>query len=150
MGLEIAGTVVAMGPEVQGFALGDRVMGIVGGGAYAELSRIDHRMAMPVPAGMDLVAAGAVAEVFVTAHEALFHLARLHAGESVLIHAAAGSVGSAAVQLAHAAGARVFARPGATSVAPCWAAGPMCSSTTAAKTFRRWWRRPRRAGGWVW
>ena len=67
MGLEIAGTVVAMGPEVQGFAVGDRVMGIVGGGAYAELSRIDHRMAMPVPAGMDLVAAGALAEVFVTA-----------------------------------------------------------------------------------
>lgn len=67
MGLEIAGTVVAMGPEVQGFAVGDRVMGIVGGGAYAELSRIDHRMAMPVPAGMDLVAAGAVAVVFVTA-----------------------------------------------------------------------------------
>ena len=67
MGLEIAGTVVAMGPEVQGFTLGDRVMGIVGGGAYAELSRIDHRMAMPVPAGMDLVAAGAVAVVFVTA-----------------------------------------------------------------------------------
>ncbi len=112
MGLEIAGTVVAMGPEVQGFALGDRVMGVVGGGAYAELSRIDHRMAMPVPAGMDLVAAGAVAEVFVTANEALFHLARLHAGESVLIHAAAGGVGSAAVQLAHAAGARVFATAG--------------------------------------
>ena len=112
MGLEIAGTVVAMGREVQGFAVGDRVMGIVGGGAYAELSRIDHRMAMPVPAGMDLVAAGAVAEVFVTAHEALFHLARLHAGESVLIHAAAGGVGSAAVQLAHAAGARVFATAG--------------------------------------
>lgn len=112
MGLEIAGTVVATGPEVQGFAVGDRVMGIVGGGAYAELSRIDHRMAMPVPAGMDLVAAGAVAEVFVTAHEALFHLARLHAGESVLIHAAAGGVGSAAVQLAHAAEARVFATAG--------------------------------------
>lgn len=112
MGLEIAGTVVAVGAEVQDFAVGDRVMGIVGGGAYAELSRIDHRMAMQVPAGMDLVAAGAVAEVFVTAHEALFHLARLHAGESVLIHAAAGGVGSAAVQLAHAAGARVFATAG--------------------------------------
>ena len=67
---------------------------------------------MPVPAGMDLVAAGAVAEVFVTAHEALFHLARLHACESVLIHAAAGGVGSAAVQLAHAAGARVLATAG--------------------------------------
>uniref|UniRef100_UPI000D4DF544 NAD(P)H-quinone oxidoreductase n=1 Tax=unclassified Variovorax TaxID=663243 RepID=UPI000D4DF544 len=112
MGLEIAGTVVAVGSQVHGHAVGDRVMGIVGGGAYAELSRIDHRMAMRVPQGLSLVEAGAVAEVFVTAHEALFHLARLQAGESVLIHAAAGGVGSAAVQLAHAAGARVFATAG--------------------------------------
>ncbi len=109
MGLEIAGTVVEVGPEVQGFAVGDRVMGIVGGGAYAEYSRIDHRMAMHVPQNLSLTEAGAVAEVFVTAHEAMFHLARLQAGESVLVHAAAGGVGSAAVQLAHAAGARVFA-----------------------------------------
>ncbi len=109
MGLEVAGTVVEMGPEVQGFAVGDRVMGIVGGGAYAEYSRIDHRMAMQVPQNLSLTEAGAVAEVFVTAHEAMFHLARLQAGESVLIHAAAGGVGSAAVQLARAAGARVFA-----------------------------------------
>lgn len=112
MGLEIAGTVVELGAQVRGFSVGDRVMGIVGGGAYAEFSRIDHRMAMPVPQGLSLVDAGAVAEVFVTAHEALFHLARLQAGESVLIHAAAGGVGSAAVQLAHAAGARVFATAG--------------------------------------
>ena len=109
MGLEVAGTVAEVGPEVQGFAVGDRVMGIVGGGAYAEYSRIDHRMAMHVPKNLSLQQAGAVAEVFVTAHEAMFHLARLQAGESVLIHAAAGGVGSAAVQLAHAAGARVFA-----------------------------------------
>lgn len=109
MGLEIAGTVEAVGAQVQGFAVGDRVMGIVGGGAYAELSRIDYRMAMPVPDGLGLVEAGAIPEVFVTAHEALFHLARLQAGESVLVHAAGGGVGSAAVQLAHAAGARVFA-----------------------------------------
>jgi len=109
MGLEIAGTVAEVGPEVQGFAVGDRVMGIVGGGAYAEYSRIDHRMAMHVPRNLSLTEAGAIAEVFVTAHEALFHLARLQPGESVLIHAAAGGVGSAAVQLAHAAGARVFA-----------------------------------------
>jgi putative PIG3 family NAD(P)H quinone oxidoreductase len=112
MGLELAGTVVEVGAQVQGFRVGDRVMGIVGGGAYAELSRIDHRMAMQVPPGLDLVDAGAVAEVFVTAHEALFHLGRLQAGESVLVHAAAGGVGSAAVQLAHAAGARVFATAG--------------------------------------
>src|SRR5256885_13062644 len=63
-------------------------MGIVGGGAYAELSRIDHRMAMHVPESLSLTDAGAVAEVFVTAHEALFHLASLQPGESVLIHAA--------------------------------------------------------------
>lgn len=109
MGLEIAGIVVEIGSEVQGFAVGDRVMGIVGGGAYAEFSRIDYRMAIPVPDNLSMVDAGAVAEVFVTAHEALFHLAGLKAGETVLIHAAAGGVGSAAVQLAHAAGARVFA-----------------------------------------
>ncbi|MEJ8292133.1 NAD(P)H-quinone oxidoreductase [Delftia tsuruhatensis] len=109
MGLEIAGTVVQVGAEVQGFAVGDRVMGIVGGGAYAELSRIDHRMAMHVPEGLSLTDAGAVAEAFVTAHEALFHLAQLQPGEAVLIHAAGSGVGSAAVQLAHAAGARVFA-----------------------------------------
>lgn len=109
MGLEVAGTVVEVGAQVQGFAVGDRVMGIVGGGAYAEFSRMDHRMAMHVPEGLSLVDAGAVAEVFVTAHEALFHLAGLQPGESVLVHAAGSGVGSAAVQLAHAAGARVFA-----------------------------------------
>lgn len=109
MGLEIAGTVVEVGEQVHGFVVGDRVMGIVGGGAYAEFSRIDHRMAMHVPENLTLVEAGAVAEVFVTAHEALFHLGRLQEGESVLVHAAAGGVGSAAVQLARAAGARVFA-----------------------------------------
>lgn len=109
MGLEIAGEVIAMGPEVQGFAIGDRVMGIVGGGGYAELARIDYRMAMRVPDGLDDVHAGAVPEVFVTAWEALGHLGRLAAGESVLIHAAAGGVGSAAVQLAHAVGAKVLA-----------------------------------------
>ncbi|MCZ2495517.1 zinc-binding dehydrogenase [Xylophilus sp. Kf1] len=109
MGLEIAGEVVGLGDQVRGFALGDRVMGIVGGGSYAELARIDHRMAMAVPEGMDIVLAGAIPEVFVTAHEALMHLGRLQAGERVLIHAAAGGVGSAAVQLAHAAGARVLA-----------------------------------------
>lgn len=109
MGLEIAGEVIAMGANVTGFALGDRVMGIVGGGAYAEIARIDHRMAVHVPHGLDDVQAAAVPEVFVTAHEALVHLGRLEAGERVLIHAAAGGVGSAAVQLADAIGAQVFA-----------------------------------------
>lgn len=109
MGLEMAGEVVAMGDDVQGYAIGDRVMGIVGGGGYAELARIDYRMAMRIPDALDYVHAGALPEVFVTAWEALGHLGRLAAGESVLIHAAAGGVGSAAVQLARAVGAKVFA-----------------------------------------
>ncbi|WP_306717280.1 NAD(P)H-quinone oxidoreductase [Burkholderia dolosa] len=109
MGLEIAGEVIETGSETAGFSVGDRVMGVVGGGAYAEIARIDYRMAMPIPPALDYVHAAAIPEVFVTAHEAMLHLGRLARGESVLIHAAAGGVGSAAVQLANATGATVFA-----------------------------------------
>lgn len=109
IGLEIAGEVIDAGSEVIGFEVGDRVMGVVGGGAYAELARIDYRMAMHIPAQLDYVHAAAIPEVFVTAHEAMMHLARLKASDSVLIHAAAGGVGSAAVQLAYATGATVYA-----------------------------------------
>lgn len=109
IGLEVAGEVIEKGSAVVGFEVGDRVMGVVGGGAYAELARIDYRMAMPIPAQLDYVHAAAIPEVFVTAHEALMHLARLKPGDSVLIHAAAGGVGSAAVQLAYATGATVYA-----------------------------------------
>lgn len=109
MGLEIAGEVVEIGSEVQGYKIGDRIMGVVGGGAYAEFARIDWRMAMPIPASLDYVHAAAIPEVFVTAHEAMLHLGNLKRGDAVLIHAAAGGVGSAAVQLAYASGAQVFA-----------------------------------------
>jgi NADPH:quinone reductase len=109
MGLEIAGEVIETGADVSGFKAGDRVMGVVGGGAYAELARFDYRMAMHVPASLDFVHAAAIPEVFVTAHEAMLHLGRLQRGDSVLIHAAAGGVGSAAVQLARATGATIFA-----------------------------------------
>lgn len=109
IGLEIAGEVIATGADVIGYAVGDRVMGVVGGGAYAEIARIDYRMAMPIPAQLDYVHAAAIPEVFVTAHEAMMHLGGLKAGDCVLIHAAAGGVGSAAVQLAYATGATVYA-----------------------------------------
>lgn len=108
IGLEMAGEVVAVGPDVPNFRPGDRVMGITGGGAYAELARLDYRMALPVPTGIDLLDAAGIMEVFVTAHEALIHLADLQAGEWALIHAASGGVGSAAVQLAKARGAKVI------------------------------------------
>jgi putative PIG3 family NAD(P)H quinone oxidoreductase len=109
IGLEIAGEVIEKGRDVEGYEVGDRVMGVVGGGAYAEFARIDYRMAMPIPAQLDYVHAAAIPEVFVTAHEAMMHLARLKSGDAVLIHAAAGGVGSAAVQLAYATGATVYA-----------------------------------------
>ena len=108
-GRDVAGEVIGKGSAVTGFEVGDRVMGVVGGGAYAEQARIDYRMAMHIPAQLDYVHAAAIPEVFVTAHEAMMHLARLKAGDSVLIHAAAGGVGSAAVQLAYATGATVYA-----------------------------------------
>jgi NADPH:quinone reductase-like Zn-dependent oxidoreductase len=117
MGLEIADEVIETGSDTNGFKAGDRVMGVVGGGAYAEIARIDYRMAMPVPAALDYVHAAAIPEVFVTAHEAMLHLGRLTHGNSVLIHAAAGGVGSAAVQLAKATGAAVFATAEATKLA---------------------------------
>lgn len=123
MGLEIAGEVIAVGDAVEGYTIGDRVMGIVGGGAYAEQARIDYRMAMPIPDGMDYHHAAAIPEVFVTAHEAMIHLGRLQPGESVLIHAAAGGVGSAAVQLAGALGARVFATAEASKLGRVHALG---------------------------
>lgn len=116
MGLEIAGEITAMGSDVEGFRIGDRVMGIVGGGAYAEVARIDYRMAIPIPAALDYIDAAAIPEVFVTAHEAMIHLGRLKRGDSVLIHAAAGGVGSAAVQLARATGARIFATADASKL----------------------------------
>jgi NADPH2:quinone reductase len=90
MGLEIAGEVIETGSDTHRFKAGDHVMGVVGGGAYAEVARIDYRMAMPIPAALDHVHAAAIPEVFVTAHEAMLHLGRLVRGNSVLIHTAAG------------------------------------------------------------
>jgi putative PIG3 family NAD(P)H quinone oxidoreductase len=116
-GLEIAGEVAELGQEAAGFQRGDRVMAIVGGGAYAEYARMDCRMAMRIPDRLTYAEAAAVPEVFVTAHEALLHLGELPPGGWALIHAAAGGVGSAAVQLAHATGAHtVFTASGADRI----------------------------------
>jgi NADPH:quinone reductase len=108
-GLELAGEVAELGPGARRFSTGDRVMAIVGGGGQAELAVVHERQLMPVPDGLDWPAAGGVPEVFTTAHDALFSQARLTAGERVLIHGAAGGVGTAAIQLAVSAGARVTA-----------------------------------------
>jgi len=108
-GLELAGEVAALGPGATRFEEGDRVMAIVGGGGQAELAVVHERAAMPVPGGLDWPQAGGLPEVFVTAHDALFTQAGLRAGEHLLVHGAAGGVGTAAVQLGRTAGARVTA-----------------------------------------
>src|ERR671931_1027576 len=105
-GLELAGEVAARGPGAERFAEGDRVMGIVGGGGQAELAIVHERQLMPVPGTLDWPAAGGTPEVFTTAHDALFTQAGLSPGERLLVHGAAGGVGTAAVQLGRAAGAR--------------------------------------------
>src|ERR1700761_5040467 len=108
-GMELAGEVVARGSRAERFEVGDRVMTIVGGGAQAELCVVHERMLMAVPDGVDWPQAGGFPEVFITAHDAVFTQAGPLAGERLLVHGAAGGVGTAAVQLGRAAGARVTA-----------------------------------------
>ena len=108
-GMELAGEVVAVGPGATRFSQGDRVMAVVGGGAQAELAVLHEREAMPVPDGMPWAEAGGLPEVFTTAHDALFTQAGLGPGERLLVHGAAGGVGTAGVQLGVAAGATVTA-----------------------------------------
>ena len=108
-GLELAGEVLAVGRRVSRFQPGDRVMALTGGGAQAELALADEGCAMPVPDGISWAEAGGFPEAFATAHDALFAIGRLQMGETVLVTGAAGGVGTAAVQVAAASGARVVA-----------------------------------------
>lgn len=109
LGMELAGEVLSNGPGATLHAPGERVMAIVAAGAQAQLALVPESLLMRVPDALDLVAAGGVPEVFTTAHDAVFTQARLQAGERLLVHGAAGGVGSAAVQLGYAARAQVTA-----------------------------------------
>lgn len=108
-GLELAGVVSAVGPDVEQFAVGDRVMAVVGGGAQAELAIVHERAALKVPDALSDVEAGGFPEAFTVAHDALFTQCELRPGERLLVNGAAGGVGVAAVQLALVAGASVVA-----------------------------------------
>lgn len=107
-GLEYAGTVDAVGSRVRRWRTGDRVMGLVAGGAYAEAVVVHEREAIAVPESLDLESAAAVPEAFITADDALFTRLELATGERLLIHAVGSGVGTAALQIAVAAGATVF------------------------------------------
>ena len=107
-GLEFAGEVDAVGPLVRAWKPGQRVMGLAGGGAQAEYILSHEGLLVEIPQNLDFVQAAGIPEVFMTAHDALFTQAGLQMGERVLIHAAGSGVGTAAIQLAHAAGATTF------------------------------------------
>jgi NADPH:quinone reductase len=106
-GLEFAGVVEAVGPHARGIEIGARVFGIAGGGAQAEYLAVPAAQCAPVPDGLDLITMGGAPEAFVTAHDALVTHAHLQAGEWVLVHAVGSGVGTTALQLATAMGARV-------------------------------------------
>jgi len=107
-GLEYAGTVEAVGADVELWDEGDCVMGLVGGGGYADYVVVPEREAIRVPDQLSFEEAGAVPEVFITAHDALFTQLGLGPGETILIHAVGSGVGTAALQLAKVAGATVI------------------------------------------
>src|SRR5438876_5770527 len=107
-GLEFAGEVDAVGPLVRTWKPGQRVMGLAGGGGQAEYILSHEGLLVEIPQNLDLVQAAGIPEVFMTAHDALFTQAGLEMGERVLIHAVGSGVGTAAIQLAHAAGATTF------------------------------------------
>ena len=108
-GLELAGEVTAIGAQVTRFAPGDRVMAVVGGGGQATMAVVDETHALSVPEGLDWPEAGGFPETFSTAYDALFSQAAVAMGDRALVSGAAGGVGTAAVQLAAAAGASVVA-----------------------------------------
>ena len=122
-GMEFSGTVIGVGARVRAWKLGDEVMGIVSGGAYAEQLVIHERQAMRIPANVSLADAAAIPEVFITAWDALVVQGGLTNGRWALVHAAASGVGTAAIQICKAIGARVIATCSTNKVDACKALG---------------------------
>ena len=112
LGLEVAGKIVALGAGVTGHAVGDRVCALANGGGYAQYCAVPATQALPFPKGYDAVKAAALPETFFTVRANLFMMAELKPGESVLIHGGSSGIGTTAIQLAAALGARVFATAG--------------------------------------
>ena len=111
-GLEVAGVVDRVGAGVHGWEKGDRVCALVSGGGYAEYCTAPAPQCLPVPTGMDFIAAAAIPEAFFTVWTNVFERGRLQAGESILVHGGSSGIGTTAIQLARAFGARVFATAG--------------------------------------
>jgi NADPH:quinone reductase len=107
-GLEVAGEIIALGPDVGGFTHGDRVMALTNGGGYAEYASVPFGQVLPVPTGWSLIEAAALPETWFTVTQTLVMRAGLGAGMTVLVHGAAGGIGGAAIQIAGILGARAI------------------------------------------
>lgn len=105
LGLDAAGTVIEVAPDVREFSVGDNVCALLGGGGFAQQIVVDRRMVLHLPERLSFTKAAAIPEVFLTAYQALYRQAKVRSGEYVLIHAGASGVGTAAIQLALKAGA---------------------------------------------
>jgi putative PIG3 family NAD(P)H quinone oxidoreductase len=123
-GLEVAGVVVALGEGVGEWAVGDRVCALLAGGGYAEYAAAPAPQCLPIPRGLTPVEAAALPETFFTVWTNVFERGRLRAGETLLVHGGSSGIGTAAIALAHAFGARVLATAGsAAKCAACEALG---------------------------
>jgi NADPH:quinone reductase len=119
-GLEVAGTVAALGGEVSGWSIGDPICALVAGGGYAERAAVPHEQCLPIPRGLTPIQAAAIPETFFTVWTNVFQRGKLQAGETILIHGGTSGIGTTAIQLAGAFGARVLTTAG--SDAKCEAA----------------------------
>ena len=109
LGLEVAGEIDAVGPRVDRWKTGDRVCALLGGGGYAEYAVVDARHALPLPTGLDFLQAAALPETVCTVFANVFEAGGLQPGETLLVHGATSGIGTTAIQMARAAGARVIA-----------------------------------------
>jgi putative PIG3 family NAD(P)H quinone oxidoreductase len=112
IGLEVSGTIAAVGADVQGWSVGDECCALLAGGGYAEKVVVPAPQVMPVPDGVDLISAAALPEVVATVWSNVFMTAHLKAGETLLVHGGASGIGTMAIQLAVAHGARVLCTVG--------------------------------------
>jgi NADPH2:quinone reductase len=122
-GLELSGTVIQTGSRTSDLHIGDDVMGIVGGGAYAERIAVHERQLMPIPATVSRNDAAAIPEVFITAWDALIVQGGLTSGRTALVHAGASGVGTAAIQICRAIGAKVIVTASTNKIDACIALG---------------------------
>jgi putative PIG3 family NAD(P)H quinone oxidoreductase len=136
LGLEVAGEVAAVGPGASRWQVGDRVTALLGGGGYAQYALVDARHALPIPAGLDAVAAASLPETVFTVYANVFEHGALKAGETLLLHGATSGIGVTAIQMAKAAGARVIATArGADKAAAALRIGADLAIDTTAQDF---------------